>query len=41
VDSGDALIGLRQGTETPVVFVRRGVDSATIEELLSTASSAH
>jgi hypothetical protein len=35
VDPEDALIGLRQGTKTHVVFLRRGLDPSTVEGLPS------
>jgi hypothetical protein len=36
VDPEQALIGHRQGTETPVIFVRRGTDPATLPGLSAT-----
>ena len=33
VDPQQALIGYRQGTETPVIFLRQGVDPANVQGL--------
>lgn len=33
VDPQDALIGYRQGTETPVIFLRQGVDAVDVAGL--------